>query len=192
MTFARATSLSREPADLNAVIDRCIRLVQHQLELKNIELHLNLAPDLPNVRCDPGQIEQVILALVMNAIDALPNGGNLTLNSHPLPGTGNIQIEVRDDGVGMPPDVLANMFEPFFTTKEHGRGLGLGLAISRNIVDRHAGKIAVASEAGRGTSFTITLPVHSNVVLNNGSRLSRGEEQLSWPQKGICSLSMTN
>ena len=144
------------------------------MELKNIELHLNLAPDLPNVRCDPGQIEQVILALVMNAIDALPNGGNLTLNSHPLPGTGNIQIEVRDDGVGMPPDVLANMFEPFFTTKEHGRGLGLGLAISRNIVDRHAGKIAVASEAGRGTSFTITLPVHSNVVLNNGSAVVAG------------------
>jgi len=174
MTFARPTSLSSEPADLNAVIDRCIRLVQHQLELKNIELHLNLAPDLPNVRCDPGQIEQVILALVINAIDALPNGGNLTLNSHRLSGIGNIQIEVRDDGVGMPPDVLANMFEPFFTTKEHGRGLGLGLAISRNIVDRHAGKIEVASEPGRGTSFTITLPVHSNVVLNNGSAIVAG------------------
>ena len=174
MTFARATSLSREPADLNLVIDRCIRLVQHQLTLKNIELHLNLAPDLPNVRCDPGQIEQVILALVMNAIDALPNGGNLTLNSHPVPGTGNIQIEVRDDGVGMPPDVLANMFEPFFTTKEHGRGLGLGLAISRNIVDRHAGKIEVASEPGRGTSFTITLPVNSNVVLSSGPAVVAG------------------
>src|SRR5208283_3648915 len=174
MTFARATSLSREPADLNLVIDRCIRLVQHQLTLKNIELHLNLAPDLPNVRCDPGQIEQVILALVMNAIDALPNGGNLTLNSHRVPGTGNIQIEVRDDGVGMPPDVLANMFEPFFTTKEHGRGLGLGLAISRNIVDRHAGKIEVASEPGRGTCFTITLPLHSNLVLNNGPAVVAG------------------
>jgi len=167
MTFARTSTLSREPADLNAVIDRCIRLVQHQLDLKNIELHIDLAKDLPNVRCDPGQIEQVILALVMNAIDALPNGGNLTLNSHPLPGARSIQIEVRDDGVGMPPDVLANMFEPFFTTKEHGRGLGLGLAISRNIVDRHAGRIEVASEPGRGTAFTITLPVNSPVDLNS-------------------------
>jgi len=110
----------------------------------------------------------------MNAIDALPNGGNLTLNSHRLPGTGNIQIEVQDDGVGMPPEVLANMFEPFFTTKEHGRGLGLGLAISRNIVDRHGGKIAVASEPGRGTSFTITLPVHSNVVLSNSPTVVAG------------------
>jgi two-component system NtrC family sensor kinase len=72
---------------------------------------------------------------------------------------------VRDDGVGMPPDVLSNMFEPFFTTKEHGRGLGLGLAISRNIVDRHGGRIGVASQPGHGTTFTITLPLKSNAVL---------------------------
>jgi signal transduction histidine kinase len=144
------------------------------LELKNIELHLDLASDFPLVRCDPGQIEQVILALVMNAIDALSSGGNLTLISRQLRDSGKIQIEVRDDGVGMPPDVLANMFEPFFTTKEHGRGLGLGLAISRNIVDRHAGKIEVASEPGRGTCFTITLPLHSNLVLNNGPAVVAG------------------
>jgi two-component system NtrC family sensor kinase len=164
MTFARPTSMNREPSDLNGVIDRCVRLVQHQMELKNIELHSHLERELPLVRCDPGQIEQVILALVMNAIDAMPNGGNLTLTSRKASATGFIQIEVRDDGVGMPPDVLANMFEPFFTTKEHGRGLGLGLAISRNIVDRHGGRIEVASEPARGTVFTITLPLKSNVV----------------------------
>jgi len=119
---------------------------------------------LPLVRCDHGQIEQVVLALVMNAIDAMPNGGNLTLVSRKAPKAGEVQIDVRDDGVGMPPEVLANMFEPFFTTKERGRGLGLGLAISRNIVDRHAGKIAVTSEPGRGTAFTITLPLQSQAV----------------------------
>lgn len=164
MTFARPTSMNREPSELNSVIDRCIRLVQHQMKLKNIELHPNFERDLPLVRCDPGQIEQVILALVMNAIDAMPNGGNLTLTSRKGPDPDHIQIEVRDDGVGMPPDVLANMFEPFFTTKEHGRGLGLGLAISRNIVDRHGGRIEVASEPGRGTAFTITLPLQSTAV----------------------------
>lgn len=164
MTFARPTSMNREPADLNAVIDRCIRLVQHQLELKNIELHEPLEKDLPLVRCDVGQIEQVVLALVMNAIDAMPNGGNLTLTSRKAPDAGHVQIEVRDDGVGMPPEVLANMFEPFFTTKERGRGLGLGLAISRNIVDRHGGRIEVASEPGHGTAFTITLPLQSKVA----------------------------
>jgi signal transduction histidine kinase len=75
-----------------------------------------------------------------------------------MPNQTDVQIEVRDDGTGMPPEVLAKMFEPFFTTKEHGRGLGLGLAISRNLVDRHAGKIAVTSKPGQGTSFVITLP----------------------------------
>lgn len=166
MTFARPTSMNLEPSDLNAVIDRCVRLVQHQMKLKNIELHLNVNPELPHVRCDPGQIEQVILALVMNAIDAMPNGGNLTVTSRKAPNSGSVQIEVRDDGVGMPRDVLAKMFEPFFTTKEHGRGLGLGLAISRNIVDRHGGRIEVASEPGHGTMFTITLPLQSSAVLN--------------------------
>jgi two-component system NtrC family sensor kinase len=158
MTFARPTSMNREPADLNAIIDRCVRLVQHQLKLKNIELHLQLNPSLGTIRCDQGQIEQVVLALVINAIDAMNNGGNLSLYTRVLPNSNDIQIEVRDDGMGMPPDVLAKMFEPFFTTKEHGRGLGLGLAISRNIVERHAGKIAVTSEPGHGTSFVITLP----------------------------------
>ncbi len=164
MTFARPTSMNREPADLNAILDRCVRLVQHQLKLKNIELHLHLTPDLALVRCDQGQIEQVILALVINAIDAMCNGGNLFLSTRRLPNYSDIQIEVRDDGVGMPPDVLSKMFEPFFTTKEHGRGLGLGLAISRNIVERHAGKIAVTSEPGHGTTFLITLPIQGNPV----------------------------
>ncbi|HEY1483011.1 MAG TPA: ATP-binding protein [Candidatus Acidoferrum sp.] len=168
MTFGRPTSMNCEPADLNAIMDRCVRLVQHHLELKNIELHLKLASELPHVRCDAGQIEQVVLALVMNAIDAMSsNGGNLTLVTRVVAGTADVQIEVRDDGVGMPPEILANMFEPFFTTKERGRGLGLGLAISRNIVERHQGKIEVSSELGKGTTFKITLPVHANVALTN-------------------------
>ena len=158
MTFARPTSMNREPADVNAIIDRCVRLVQHQLRLKNIELHLDLEPALGTVRCDQGQIEQVILALVINAIDAMSNGGNLSIFTRLLPSSSDVQIEVRDDGVGMPPEILEKLFEPFFTTKEHGRGLGLGLAISRNIVDRHAGKIAVNSKLGQGTSIVITLP----------------------------------
>jgi two-component system, NtrC family, sensor kinase len=165
MTFARPTSMNREPSDLNAVIDRCVRLVQHQLTLKSVELHLDLYKDLPAVRCDPGQIEQVILALVMNAIDALSNGGNLSLVSRKVLNSDSVQIEVRDDGIGMPQDVLKKMFEPFFTTKEHGRGLGLGLAISRNIVDRHGGRIEVSSEPSHGTTFIITLPLQSATSL---------------------------
>jgi two-component system NtrC family sensor kinase len=161
MTFGRPSSMNYEPADLNSILDRCKRLVNHQLELKNIELQLNLAKDLAPVRCDPGQIEQVLLALVMNAIDAMPEGGTLTLGAHKATSGTGAQLEVRDDGVGMPPEILKNMFEPFFTTKERGRGLGLGLAISRQIVERHQGRIDVKSEPGKGTAFTITLPMQA-------------------------------
>jgi len=169
MTFGRPSSMNYEPADLNSVMDRCVRLVNHQLELKNIELQLKRAPNLGPVRCDPAQIEQVLLALVMNAIDAMPNGGTMTLGTRKAASGTDVQVEVRDDGVGMPPEVLQNMFEPFFTTKEHGRGLGLGLAISRQIVERHQGHIDVKSEPGRGTVFTITLPMQANIVQPAGT-----------------------
>ena len=159
LSFARATPLTFEPSDVNAVIQRCVQLVQHQLKLANIELNLNLASDLPLVQCDPSQIEQVILSLVMNAIDAMPRGGTLRIASSCSFKPAEAQIQVQDDGVGIPPDVLPNLFEPFFTTKERGHGLGLGLAISRTIVERHLGRIEVQSEPGRGTQFTITLPV---------------------------------
>ena len=169
MTFGRPSSMNYEPADLNSVIDRCVRLVNHQLELKNIELQLNLGPNLGAIRCDPAQIEQVLLALVMNAIDAMPNGGTLTLGTRKASNGTDVQVEVRDNGLGMPPEVLQNMFEPFFTTKERGRGLGLGLAISRQIVERHQGRIELKSEPGRGTVFTITLPMQPNIVQTAGT-----------------------
>jgi two-component system, NtrC family, sensor kinase len=159
MSFARATPLTFEPSDLNGVIERCVRLVQHQLTLANIELNLKLAPGVPLIHCDPSQIEQVVLSLVMNAIDAMPHGGTLSIATRHLIESGEAQIQVQDDGIGIPADVLPNLFEPFFTTKERGHGLGLGLAISRTIVERHFGRIEVSSEPGRGTQFTITLPV---------------------------------
>jgi two-component system, NtrC family, sensor kinase len=160
MTFAHATPMNYGPADLNGVIKRCVQLVQHKLELTNIVLQLNLTPDLPAAHCDPAQIEQVILALVFNAIDAMPRGGNLTLRTRPLTNSQEVHVQVQDDGVGIPPDVLSNLFEPFFTTKERGHGLGLGLAISRNIIERHQGRIDIESEPGRGTVVTVTLPMH--------------------------------
>lgn len=159
MSFARVTPMTFEPSDLNAVIRRCKQLVKHQLELAGIEAHLILSANLPTVRCDPAQIEQVILSLVMNAIDALPHGGSINIRSRPARDSENVEIQVQDDGVGIPADVLPNLFEPFFTTKERGHGLGLGLAISRTIIERHSGGIEVSSEPGHGTIITITLPV---------------------------------
>ena len=159
LTFARTGSAKNDLADLNAVINRCVQLVQHQLNLQNIQAQLELPADLPMVPCDPAQIEQVILALVMNAIAAMPQGGKLVLRSRKNEGRQQVEIDVEDSGVGIPPELMSHMFEPFFTTKERGHGLGLGLAICRTIVDRHQGRIDVESEPGRGTKFTITLPL---------------------------------
>jgi two-component system, NtrC family, sensor kinase len=158
LSLSRTAPMNVQPTTLRAVIDRCLLLVRHQLELVGVELQLNLAEDLPVVHCDPAQIEQVLLALIMNAIDAMPRGGTLWIETRLSSAKTEIEIKVRDDGAGIAPDVLPHIFEPFLTTKERGRGVGLGLAISRGIVERHNGRIEVESELGRGTTFTITLP----------------------------------
>ena len=158
LSLSRTAPMNVQSVDLHAVINRCLMLVRHQLELVGVELQLKLADDLPLVHCDPAQIEQVLLALTMNAIDAMPRGGTLWIETRLSSNKSEIEIIVRDDGAGIAPDVLAHMFEPFLTTKESGRGVGLGLAISRGIVERHNGRIEVESEVGRGTTFTITLP----------------------------------
>jgi two-component system NtrC family sensor kinase len=160
LTFARAAPMNLERADLNAVVDRVVRLVRHQVELANIQLQLDLDPKLPTVRCDPSAVEQVILALVMNAIEAMPHGGNLWLRSVLKTDTHQVELHVKDDGVGIPAEVLEHLFEPFFTTKERGRGVGLGLAISRSIVEQHGGRIEVESERGKGTAFVVSLPLN--------------------------------
>ena len=159
LTFSRTAPMNLEWADVNQVVDRCIRLVQHQLDLGNVQLQLETGADLPTLHCDPAQMEQVLLALVMNAIDAMPRGGNLLVRTRSLPQSRQIEIQVRDDGMGIPPDLLPRMFEPFLTTKETGKGVGLGLAISKTIVERHGGVIEVESQPGRGTTFYIFLPV---------------------------------
>ncbi|HLY63113.1 MAG TPA: ATP-binding protein [Terriglobia bacterium] len=161
LTFARATPMNFEATDLCQIVDRCVRLVQHRIELGNIQLKVEMGRDLPAVHCDPAQIEQVLLALVMNAIDAMPSGGNLAVRARHLPDASQVQVEVSDDGAGIAAELLPQLFEPFFTTKDRGHSVGLGLAISRNIIERHQGRIEVTSEPKRGAKFTITLPVHA-------------------------------
>ena len=158
LSLSRSAPMNVQSVDLPTVINRCLMLVRHQLELVGIELQLKLAEDFPQVHCDPAQIEQVLLALIMNAIDAMPRGGTLWIETQLSSKRTEISIIVRDDGAGISPDVLPNFLQHFLTTKERGRGVGLGLAISRGIVERHNGTIEVKSELGRGTTFTITLP----------------------------------
>ncbi len=158
LSLSRSAPMNVQSTDLRAVIDRSLLLVRHKLELGGIELQLKLAEDLPRIPCDPAQIEQVLLALIMNAIDAMPRGGSLWIESRLGHDETEVVITVRDDGAGIAPDVLPQIFEPFVTTKENGHGVGLGLAISHGIVERHNGRIEVESKLGRGTIFTVTLP----------------------------------
>jgi two-component system NtrC family sensor kinase len=167
LSFSRVTPMNLEWCELNQVVERCLRLVQHKMDMATIELNLALGEDLPIVRCDPNQIEQVVLAMVINAIDAMPQGGNLWITTHQNTAT-TIELIIRDDGVGIPDEHLAHIFEPFYTTKESG-GSGLGLAISQTIVERHGGSIGVYSKVGQGTTFTVMLPVDSQRIARVGA-----------------------
>jgi len=162
LTFARVQPLNISDVDINRVALQCTKLVEHKLDLGNIALHLELGEHLPPIRGDAGQLEQLLLALVMNAIEAMPREGNLHIVTTSPDGE-SIVIRVEDNGVGIPQELLPRLFEPFTTTKEEGKGVGLGLAISRAIVDRHGGRIEVTSQAGRGTAFVITLPCGGQV-----------------------------
>lgn len=168
LVFARAAPMNLQPADLNAVVERCARLVRHQLGIAGIQAQLDLDRTLPPVHCDAAHIEQALLALVMNAMEAMPHGGKLRLASRHAPQAEEVTLQVQDDGAGISPDVLPNLFEPFFTTRERGHGLGLGLAITRSIIERHGGRIEVASQPGRGTVFAITLPVRAQALTPSG------------------------
>ena len=159
LSFSRISPMNLAWCDLNQVIDRCLRLVDHKMDMAGIQLNLELAPDLPPAHCDPSQIEQVVLAMIINAIDAMPHEGNLWVTTR-VTADSEIELVIRDDGIGIPAEHLAHIFEPFYTTKESG-GSGLGLAISQNIVERHGGHIEVNSVVGQGTTFKILLPVDS-------------------------------
>jgi two-component system NtrC family sensor kinase len=181
LTFARATPMNLGWSDANAVLDRCVRLVQHKLDLAGVQLHLELEPELAAVWCDPGQLEQLLLALVINAIEAMPRGGSLWLRSRSLPESREVELQVQDDGAGIPPEILPRMFEPFQTTKESG-GVGLGLAVARQIVERHHGRIEVVSEPGHGAKFVITLPLGGPQDPSGAQK--QGEAQ--WETKAVC------
>ncbi len=161
LSFSRTSPMNLSLSDLNSVVARTIRLAEHKAEMSGVLLQVDLDRNLPPLQCDSAQMEQVALALVINAIDAMPHGGNLWVSTRTVAGGEQIELQVRDDGVGIPPEILPHIFDPFTTTKEVGKGVGLGLAVSRGIVERHGGHIEVASELGVGTTFKVILPRHA-------------------------------
>ncbi len=156
LDFSRTRSTEYTEVDLGNVISSAARLLSHQKRGDRIEFRIDTPPDLPVVSGDPGQLQQVIIALASNAIDAMPIGGILKITSRRR--EENVFVEVSDTGAGIPPENTGKIFEPFFTTKELGKGTGLGLAVCYGILTEHGGSLDVQSTVGVGTTFTITLP----------------------------------
>jgi CheY-like chemotaxis protein len=170
LAFTRHQVVERQSLNLNERVSDIVELMKRVIG-EDIHLVLTLDPTLGRIKADPGQIEQVVMNLVVNARDAMPHGGRLELEtgevmvSHsdpfwpdPLPPGPYITLTVRDTGCGMSADTLAHVFEPFFTTKELGKGTGLGLSTVYGIVRQSSGTVGITSEVGKGTRFTIYLP----------------------------------
>ena len=155
LDFARPRDIRRSAGSLNAVIDRLLRFMEPELQQKGVEVRTQLAEDVPEILFDSEQIYQVVLNIVINAIQAMPEGGRLTLTTGAQ--AGGVVLEVSDTGLGIAPEKLEQIFAPFFTDKN--RGTGLGLTIAKNIVDKHQGTLTVISTPGEGSTFRIMLPM---------------------------------
>src|SRR2546428_158407 len=154
-SFSRLDEATRKRVDLHDGLEVSLRLLESRWR-DRIEIHRDYGT-LPPVECDPGQVNQVFMNVLANACDAIPERGNLWLTTRAE--GDRVRVTIRDDGVGMAPEVVGRIFDPFFTTKEVGGGTGLGLAISQGVVAAHGGRIEVESAPGRGATFRIILPL---------------------------------
>jgi two-component system NtrC family sensor kinase len=155
--FARQSAREHVPIHLNEVVEDALLFVEQQMRNHNIDVVSQLDSNLPRVKADPHEIEQVLLNLFSNARDAMPGGGSLTIRTETR-GAG-VVLSVEDTGTGIPNEILARIFEPFFTTKKAGQGTGLGLSISYSIIKKHGGELRVESGTDRGARFTVTFPM---------------------------------
>jgi two-component system NtrC family sensor kinase len=166
LEFSRKSGAESQKAELNDIVERTLFLIGHKLRLQEIRLEQNLSPDVPPVTCDADQIQQALLAVFMNAMDAMPKGGVLKistrLSENPNGDDRWVEVVVNDSGIGIPNEVVDRLFDPFFTTKQDKKSVGLGLSVVHGIVKSHHGKIDVQSEPGN-TTFTITLPEDTEV-----------------------------
>ncbi|HLF82878.1 MAG TPA: ATP-binding protein [Blastocatellia bacterium] len=159
LQFSRQTKVDLEANDINEIIVQSLRLIQHKVDLMGITTEVRLDDTIGHVICDAQQIKQALVALLINACEAMkPGEGVLRVESRRLPPRRAVEVEVSDNGVGMDEETKKQIFEPFFTTKEQGKGVGLGLAVVYGIVNGHSGEIEVRSSPGLGTTFVIRLP----------------------------------
>jgi two-component system NtrC family sensor kinase len=176
LQFARQSPVHLREHDVNELIRQAVRLVQHKMDLMNLQLRLQLQEAPPPLICDAQLIKQALVALLINACEAVTLGeGVIEVESRCNPETNTVDVLVRDNGFGMDEDVQRHIFEPFFTTKEAGKGVGLGLAVVYGIVSQHSGTIEVRSRPGEGTTVALRLPAQERGVEGEAVRASKGE-----------------
>jgi two-component system NtrC family sensor kinase len=159
LDFSRQRKPDKTITDLNTILQECVKLVENQAIFHNIGIIQKFDPDMPRIILDPSQLQQVILNLIINAAEAMEEGGVLTIETEHIPADHAVKISISDTGCGIPDENMDKLFDPFFTTKEVGHGTGLGLAISYGIIREHGGYLEVESEIGKGTTFTVYLPM---------------------------------
>jgi two-component system NtrC family sensor kinase len=159
LDFARQRKPDKTVCNVNSMLQDCVSLVEHQVLFHNIQIIKDFDDSLPTAILDPSQMERVFMNIIINAAEAMDGGGRLTLTTRFDSDHQRIEVKFKDIGQGIPEKNLESIFDPFFTTKELGHGTGLGLAISYGIVKEHRGTLSVESEVGKGTTFTISLPL---------------------------------
>lgn len=161
LAFARQAPRRNETNDVRVLADRAVKLIRHKAEMQSVSIETALDENMPPVVCDAGQIQQVLLALLVNAVEAMSKGGSVRLEGGLDKTSAQVWLKIRDTGAGIPPAALPHIFEPFFTTKDNEHRTGLGLAVARSILDQHGGQIQVTSSGETGTEFTIRLPLEA-------------------------------
>lgn len=157
LDFARQTKPQKRLASINTLIENIILLVRNQASFRNITIDKELGENIPELLADPDQIQQVFVNIILNAAEAMARGGKLAIQSKVSADRRNIIVSFADTGPGIPESARERIFDPFYTTKEHGTGLGL--SISYGIIEQHGGTIGVESVVGKGSTFTIQLPI---------------------------------
>ncbi len=159
LAFSRKSQPSFGRVDVPELLNRCLLLSRHKLELSRVELVTDIAADIPPLQGDYSQLQQCVINLVFNAVDAMPEGGRLTIGARFDPSPRQAVISVRDTGRGIAEKDLPHIFEPFYTTKKEGYGVGLGLSTLFGIVQHHDGSVDVQSAPGKGSAFFLRFPV---------------------------------
>ena len=158
LDFSRQSEIEIRENDIHEILDKTLTILRHRAGLDEIKIHTDYGAELPFLSCDFKRLQQAFVNILWNAIEAMPEGGTLTVTSNFDREKDRIEIQVSDTGIGIPEDEVEKIFEPFFTSKADGKGVGLGLSVAYGIIRQHQGEIHIHSKVGEGTRFSIQLP----------------------------------